>query len=953
MKAKFLFLITLLPLFQFAQSVSDVGQEKRKTPLINDYKIEEFFSFDGISSTAMAINNFGTVIGLTSFQGFNSAIMVKNGVVTYLDPDEIGLGVWAINDNDKITGFSYLGNDYFHAFLWENGTITDLDQGVENYSWGYAINNSGIVVGHRGLGQSAEAVQWQNGTSMLLNPNPGSGNSSIALGINDQGQIVISENSTSTTTSYLWQNGGFTQLPGIDFGVSDINNIGQIAGGSRLTQGGQFQACVYFNGVITHLGTLGEESNAVAVNDNGVVVGNSYISGQARPFLWDSGVMIDLNDLLEPNSGWILNEVRGINNHGQIVGNGYFNGLPRGFILSPIRYPVLIVPGIAGTYAADVNNDLAWLVARGISPENIQVDPLANVYKDLITTLENVGYEKDKNLFVVNYDWRVMPSPIDNNFDGYISGITATSITDAEFKYGVDYLGWYIKKACDKWRTDYNEELEYIDIISHSTGGLVTRSYIQSSAYGGVYDAINNHKLAKIRNFIMIGVPNRGASKAWNPLHDNWIADNAYRFVLSKIINRAFQKLKKGYIITGPDYYITWGSILDSFGNPNKELFIKKYVPTISGLLATFDFIDFGNGLTNVNSNPLERNSLILDLNNGYDLYPNANPNGFLDSTSVKVLYGTAKGTLDYVVQRNDPEFNALQSFTDWTRSSTFGGTIWYKDLVSGDNNGDETVPTVSAVGQFLGDNRATKIAFSVSNHTGMVSTIEVQSNILNILNVPYSEGNIATGSSTNVSNVLNIISDPVELFIIDGNGRRLGYSNTTGALTEIPNSIWFGNTDGMGYIFDSVQEPITLQLTGLGENYYVMVSLEDSINYGGVVLDGYLGLGEVINYQITLNPLSVDQINSLIPEKFELAQNYPNPFNPTTKISWQSPVSSHQTLKIYDVLGNEVATLVDEYRAAGRYEVTFDASNLASGIYIYKLTAGSFTSSKKLVLIK
>lgn len=86
---------------------------------------------------------------------------------------------------------------------------------------------------------------------------------------------------------------------------------------------------------------------------------------------------------------------------------------------------------------------------------------------------------------------------------------------------------------------------------------------------------------------------------------------------------------------------------------------------------------------------------------------------------------------------------------------------------------------------------------------------------------------------------------------------------------------------------------------------------------------------------------------------EFSLEQNYPNPFNPSTKISWQSPVASHQTLKIYDLLGNEIATLVDEYREAGRYNVEFDASNLASGLYIYKLTAGSFTSSKKMTVIK
>ena len=83
------------------------------------------------------------------------------------------------------------------------------------------------------------------------------------------------------------------------------------------------------------------------------------------------------------------------------------------------------------------------------------------------------------------------------------------------------------------------------------------------------------------------------------------------------------------------------------------------------------------------------------------------------------------------------------------------------------------------------------------------------------------------------------------------------------------------------------------------------------------------------------------------------LHQNYPNPFNPGTKISWQSPVGSHQNLKVYDLLGKEVATLVDEYKPAGSYEIEFNASSLSSGIYIYKLTAGEFTSTKKFILLK
>ncbi|NWF50284.1 MAG: T9SS type A sorting domain-containing protein [Ignavibacteriaceae bacterium] len=92
---------------------------------------------------------------------------------------------------------------------------------------------------------------------------------------------------------------------------------------------------------------------------------------------------------------------------------------------------------------------------------------------------------------------------------------------------------------------------------------------------------------------------------------------------------------------------------------------------------------------------------------------------------------------------------------------------------------------------------------------------------------------------------------------------------------------------------------------------------------------------------------------NENLPVHFELSQNYPNPFNPSTRISYSIPQNSLVSLKVYDVLGNEVANLVDAQQSAGRYEVTFDGSNLASGIYLYKIKAGNFTSTKKLVLMK
>lgn len=96
-----------------------------------------------------------------------------------------------------------------------------------------------------------------------------------------------------------------------------------------------------------------------------------------------------------------------------------------------------------------------------------------------------------------------------------------------------------------------------------------------------------------------------------------------------------------------------------------------------------------------------------------------------------------------------------------------------------------------------------------------------------------------------------------------------------------------------------------------------------------------------------------IKNVTSKLPSKFYLEQNYPNPFNPSTAISYQLPVTSDVTLKVYDILGKEVATLVDEVKSAGSYEVKFNASKLSSGVYFYKMEAGGYTATKKLTLMK
>jgi hypothetical protein len=160
---------------------------------------------------------------------------------------------------------------------------------------------------------------------------------------------------------------------------------------------------------------------------------------------------------------------------------------------------------------------------------------------------------------------------------------------------------------------------------------------------------------------------------------------------------------------------------------------------------------------------------------------------------------------------------------------------------------------------------------------------------------------------------------------------------------------------------------------TGKGK-YGILVTAIDGGNSGDLIkitiwdkLDG----DKVIYDNLTMNELGGGYITIISQEfatednettspnettvstEFALEQNFPNPFNPATTISFSIPFSEFTTLKIFDILGNEIVTLVNEEKQAGSYLVEFNASNLASGMYIYRLQAGSFTETKKMVLMK
>jgi len=146
--------------------------------------------------------------------------------------------------------------------------------------------------------------------------------------------------------------------------------------------------------------------------------------------------------------------------------------------------------------------------------------------------------------------------------------------------------------------------------------------------------------------------------------------------------------------------------------------------------------------------------------------------------------------------------------------------------------------------------------------------------------------------------------------------------------------------------MISSDKYPITIRADGIS------IRIRDRIN--GKILDRELGNGEEL--RITNNKItSIDvkgRITGELPVAYELYQNYPNPFNPNTTIKFTVPKESQVDLSIYNTLGELVSTLINEEMKAGYYEYELNASNIASGVYLYRIKAGDFVESKKMVLL-
>jgi probable HAF family extracellular repeat protein len=321
-----------------------------KAALAQRYTVTEIPSMEASYSVANSINDLGQIAGWYYPQGTTEqrAFFYSGGVLT--DLGTIGGATAradALNNNGQVVGTSG-----YVPFLFSGGSLHDLSPFVGLPGNANGINDSGVVVGQMSVGTNStqRAFKFAAGSTTDLGTLPG-GNSAGARAINNQGKIVGLSHVGSNVFHAFLSDGTTMQDLGTLGGTFSIayaiNDNDEVVGYSHEADGTS-HAFLYKDGVMLNLdpGGLGI-SMANSINNSGQIVG-SYAGGEQRNFLYENGVMFDLNTLISQESGWILDSALGINDAGQIVGVGTHNGNTRGYLLTPVPEPGAFALGLTG-----------------------------------------------------------------------------------------------------------------------------------------------------------------------------------------------------------------------------------------------------------------------------------------------------------------------------------------------------------------------------------------------------------------------------------------------------------------------------------------------------------------------------------------------------------------------------------------------------------------------------
>jgi len=307
----------------------------------------------GQNLEAYGINASGQVVGVfQTLEGWHHAFFYGGGASVDLGTlggnASEGLG---INSSGTVVGDSFTATGARRAFLWP--PMHEPDPPLPgDYSQGFAINDAGCITGRLGssLGDS-HAFLYSGGTTTDLGTFGGA--TSEGFAVNSSGKVAGGAQDASSIWHPFLYDGSFPLIPlgslGGDYGTAlDMNDADLIVGQSERTDG-VVHAFLY-DGTIHDLDPLGTtQSGGSGINENGDIVGGKIVSGVWHAFLWKDSTMTDLNTLIDPLSGWVLNYAEDINDSGWIVGYGTFEGSTHAFLLipEPATLSLLALGGVA------------------------------------------------------------------------------------------------------------------------------------------------------------------------------------------------------------------------------------------------------------------------------------------------------------------------------------------------------------------------------------------------------------------------------------------------------------------------------------------------------------------------------------------------------------------------------------------------------------------------------
>jgi probable HAF family extracellular repeat protein len=952
----------------------------------------------GSISEANGINDSGHIAGNSWLPGdtINRGFFWKNGTMT--DLGTLG-GTFsyavAINNSDQVAGGGTLpaanpNDELHHASIWQNGAMTDLGTIAGDFSDATAINNAGHVVGLSTYGnlETVEGYIWNGGMS-YLGGIPPSGVAFPPTGINNS-DVVVGNSSWNDTTgqgiqhAFVWQNGVTTDLNG----VSDTSGGWRLDGATSINNRGDIVGTAYY--VTNGLG----ERHGILLRRSGLVVtkpkaGDLWMSQDSEQIRWlgPSGKLVNL---------YYTTDVR--------ANNPVWTPIAQNIPSDLQKYGWKIPDGINSQFAA-IRIEVASDLNNTATSERFRIRTLEMVRLNSDSTYTEFTHGID-SWSIPNQQSAMWPASWYARFS-YKTGtdpfLNKQYPTDSPFDsalvsdfpdwplfvrvFGEDYCyhpTWYglsrdyNQLATAKWK-------KVKGTWAGSCSGLSLSSILGFDNRQSVVTRYPSYPVSGPINGVAISDSLR---LIINDLFQHWEGTQHQRYVkdawsaqprdLIKLLRDAFLDETNNHRYL----YINWKISKDTIAahaivpyklerDTANAGWYKVWVYDVSYPQSNLErvWIDStGDSAVAPRWSPrkLEK-AILMDQSSTY-LYP-PNPNAEISRTFIPATPATTPATIEVwpglnsSVRIEQSHRGVLEYLNGSILDSLQGGIYFIPPTAS---------PSPPAVYTVLEDSCRITLGGFTDQHAGVsifgypyeygyerYDADSTQTDILNFNNGLTIGNHDGISKHITMESILNVGDGDIK-YRLSGMALNQDDSLSIAQKNVVGLTLVNRGSARQSNIFvkrSTYHKPGTFNYSGLtipGNAVLWFTPGNDSLTTLRILIDnGIDGTFDdtlIVANQVTAVP---GDRRSELPKEFALYQNYPNPFNPVTTIEYAVPSISHVSLKIFNVLGREVATLVNGIKVPGVYSATWDASREPSGVYFYRLQAGLFSETKKLLLLK